>query len=84
VAKIKRILKKRNVEKQIVKIARESDCYKIIESITFYDSICAIKKYSSPKVNQFKSVITGNENIGGVPCFKNELDNIENVRKMFE
>ena len=59
------------------------DFPKFIESITFYDSICAIKKYSSPKNNPFKSIITGDKNFNGVNCCKNELEFIQSVKNIF-
>jgi len=63
---------------------KDIDYYaKTIESITFYDSICAIKKYSTSKNNSFKSIITGDENIGGVICVKNELEFIQSVKNIF-
>jgi len=55
---------------------------KTIESITFYDSICAIKKYSAPKNNPFKSISTGYENINDSRV-KNELELIKNVKNIF-
>lgn len=80
-AKIKRILKKQSVNS----ISYHGiDYSKIIESITFYDSICAVKKFSSAKNTSFKSVITGNENIEGVNCFINEIESIQNIKNMFE
>jgi hypothetical protein len=54
-----------------------------IESIRFYDSICSVKKFSNPKNTPFKSIISENEDIGGVTCFKNEEEFIQNVRNMF-
>ena len=56
---------------------------KFIESITFYDSICAIKKFSSPKNNPFKLVYSGNENIDGKTRCNNELELIQSIKNMF-
>jgi 23S rRNA U2552 (ribose-2'-O)-methylase RlmE/FtsJ len=56
---------------------------KQIESITFYDSICAVKKFSRPKDVPFKSIISGSENIGSEICFKNEIKFIQKVKAMF-
>jgi 23S rRNA U2552 (ribose-2'-O)-methylase RlmE/FtsJ len=60
-----------------------SNYSKNIESITFYDSICTIKKYTSPKTCQFISVVSGEENMGKVNCFKNELGIIFSVKNTF-
>lgn len=54
-----------------------------IENITFYDSICAIKKYASPKTNPFKSVVSGEENYGKYNCYKNEREFIKSVKNTF-
>jgi len=56
---------------------------KTIESITFYSSICAIKKFSSPKNNPFISCVSGEKNIDGVNYFKNEKDYIQNIKNTF-
>ncbi|MDR2793573.1 MAG: class I SAM-dependent methyltransferase [Treponema sp.] len=66
-----------------IKDFNEENYSQDIESITFYDSVCAVKKFSSPKNHPFKSVITGNENIGGITCFKNEQELIQRVKNMF-
>jgi hypothetical protein len=77
--KVKNILKRNAGKKYFSGI----DYTKLIESITFYDSVCAVKKILSPQNNPFKSVITGEENIGSTNCFKNEEEFIRNVRKMY-
>lgn len=77
--KVKRILKKDIGGEASNKV----NYSKIIESITFYDSICAIKKFSNPKEKPFKSVVSGNENIGKAACFKNEEEFIQSVKKMY-
>ena len=56
---------------------------KTIENIAFYGDVCAIKKFSTPKNNQFKSVITGRENIDGVNCVENELEYIQRIKNTF-
>lgn len=56
---------------------------RMIESITFFDSICAITKFSSPKTGPFKWVITGRENLKGVNCWRNELEAMEETERIF-
>jgi hypothetical protein len=58
---------------------------KTIESMTFYDSICAIKKFSAPKNILFKSVTTEDkqDKIIGVRCFKDELEHIQRVKDIY-
>ena len=77
--KVKSLLKKDIGEKY----HNGLDYSKIIESVTFYDSICAVKKFSSPKNNPFKSVVSGSENNGEVLCFNNALEFIKDVRNMY-
>jgi hypothetical protein len=77
--KVKRFLKKSVTAEYF----REVDYPKTIESITFYDSICAVKKFSSPKNRPFGSVISGHENIGGVNCFMDEQKFIQSIKTMF-
>jgi hypothetical protein len=83
--KVKQFLKKKLIKNISVdkKYFNGLDYPKTIESITFYDGICAIKKFRSLKNNPFKSVITGKENIGGVNCFRNEEEFVYGVKKMF-
>jgi ubiquinone/menaquinone biosynthesis C-methylase UbiE len=77
--RIKRILKKEAVKKHF----NGTDYSKTIESITFYDSICAVKKFSSSRNTPFKSVISGNENTGRTKCFRDEVEFIQSVKNMF-
>ncbi|MDR1147580.1 MAG: hypothetical protein LBK66_03000 [Spirochaetaceae bacterium] len=77
--KVKRILQK-NANKKYFNGIEYS---KLIESITFYDSICAVKKFSRPKDVPFKSVINGDENIDSEICFNDEIEFIQKVRDMF-
>jgi hypothetical protein len=76
---VKQVLKKNVVKKYFSGI----DYSKSIEALSFYDSICAIKKFACPKDGSFKSVISGNENIGEVNCFRNEEESIQKVKRMF-
>jgi len=75
-----RILSKKAIK---TNISNGIDYSKLIESISFYDSICAIKKFQQQKNNPFKSVITGQKNIDGLSCFKNEVPFIQDVKKYF-
>jgi 23S rRNA U2552 (ribose-2'-O)-methylase RlmE/FtsJ len=77
--KVKRMLK-RNI---VIKNSAGIDYSRIIESITFYDSICAIKRFSSPKNNPFKWIMSGDEDVYGVSCFKNEQESIQSTRNIF-
>jgi len=53
-----------------------------IESITFFDSICAINKFSTPKNIHFKSVHTGDENIGE-NYVENEAELIQRIKNIY-
>jgi len=65
------------------KYFNKTDYPQTIESITFYDSICTIKKFSVPKNKPFQSVTTGRESIGKSNNFTNELELIKSVKEMF-
>jgi hypothetical protein len=54
-----------------------------VESVTFYDSVCAIKKFSAPKTQPSKTIITGTENSELANCVKNEDAFIQVVKKMY-
>lgn len=80
--RVKRILKM-NMEKRFINAKEGINYSKAIESITFFDSICTIKKYSCPKNTQFKSIISGDEDVGGLACFRNELELIQYTKSLF-
>ena len=59
------------------------DYSKTIESITFYDSICVIKKYEKNKIDPFIDIVSGYEDIGATPCFNNKLELIRQVKELY-
>jgi hypothetical protein len=86
-----RKLLKRDTPPQI-KVLMDTYYNENIESIIFYDAVCAIKKFSIPKLQPFKSIITKNEdadmenmftNIHGKNSAKNEEAYIQGIRNMF-
>jgi 23S rRNA U2552 (ribose-2'-O)-methylase RlmE/FtsJ len=54
-----------------------------IESVAFYDGICAIKKFTAPKLQASKSVITGTKSSETTNCVKDETTFIQMVKKMY-
>lgn len=77
--RMKRIWKKHVNKKHFMGM----DYPKLIESITFYDSVCAIKKFSAPKNSPFRVVVPDDENYGEISCFKNELEYVQSVKDIF-
>jgi len=62
---------------------KEFDYKKHIESVIFFDCICAIKKYSSIKNKPFKAILTGRDNIGERTSVSSEIETLENTRRIY-
>jgi 23S rRNA U2552 (ribose-2'-O)-methylase RlmE/FtsJ len=57
--------------------------HETIESVTFYNGICAIKKFSAPKMQPFKSITTGTKSSETVNCVEEEATFIQMVKKIY-
>lgn len=68
------------------------DLNKQIKKVSFYDSVCAIEKYGKRLKKPFESVIAGEsitvnkfaDQINATPKIKDQLSQIEKVKKYFE
>jgi 23S rRNA U2552 (ribose-2'-O)-methylase RlmE/FtsJ len=76
----KKINEKVDVDK---KYFQGIDYSKTIESIAFYDSICAIRKFSNPKNAPFKPIVSGKKDVDGISCFENGVEFVKQARDMF-
>jgi hypothetical protein len=54
-----------------------------IESVTFYDCICTIKKYGAPKLSPNKQIYGGYDDAGGVLNIRDETAFMEKVKAIY-
>ena len=59
------------------------DLAPFIDSIAFFDSVCVIRKYACPKHAPLRSVLTGDADTKIVNCYKNEMEQVESIRRMY-